>query len=201
MSEIFRELDERLRDIEIENRGTKETLVNLASGVQDIKRMMTTLIVDYNKVAELSAKVSVVERIEIRIDNLEKKHDFLNTSFLSVQTQHTICQANKDKQEGFMDNLNDRLTKIENAVTDLAASRNRVSSVAWSWAEKLGALVIGAILLTTLMHVNSESIRASLQTNNANIVAVDKTTTNTSARLIDVEGKIRRIEENTDGRQ
>lgn len=158
MSDEMKNLDERIRELEIKSSANNESIANINMGISDIKKMMSQLMGEHNRVSEIAVKISAFDRIEAKTDDLQRKYEVLNTAFLTVQTQHTICQSNKEKQEGFMDNLDNRLTKIENSVSILAESKSRVESTIWKWVDRAGWFLAAALLIMALTHVDTEKL-------------------------------------------
>lgn len=150
-------LDARLRAVESSTAAITTTIVNVGQDVSELKQMMQTFMAETAKIAELGAKVGTIDRVDRKVEDLDRKHDQLSNMFMSVQAEHQMCQLSKTRGEDSLISLHEKFNRLETGtlqqlaviqadVSSLKASSNKVDGVLWKWGGNLGWILIAGLL-------------------------------------------------------
>lgn len=153
----YQELDERLREVEKVTASITTTMTTVSQDVSELKAMFQNFMLEATKIAEIGVKVRSIDRLEDKVEDLDRKHDQLTNKFMTVSAEHGICQAGKTRSEDYLRELHEKFARLETGtLTQLATiqsdigtlktSHNKVDNVLWKWGGNLGWLLIGGLM-------------------------------------------------------
>jgi chromosome segregation ATPase len=159
----YQELDERLRKVESITTQITTTLDTVGQSIIDLKSMFQNFISESNKIAVLGTKIEEIDKIDHRVDELEKRHDDMNDSLLTIKAEHRSNKVTMDKQEDYMRQVSEKflrletgtlnnLTRMQSDISILKKSNRNFTGVVTQWVGKMGWFLIAGILWLLISH-------------------------------------------------
>lgn len=184
----YQELDERLRKVESITTQITTTIDTIGQSIIDLKSMFKDFIGESNKIAVLGTKIEEIDKIDHRVDELEKRHDDMNDSLLTIKAEHRSNKVTMDKQEDYMRQVSEKflrletgtlnnLTRMQSDISILKKSNRNFTGVVTQWVGKMGWFLIAGILWLLISHsgvVDNIALNKNPFINNSKVLKLEE---------------------------